>query len=68
MPTYTPTFAPIGSAGNPLVMGIIIKEYVAGQNEALQAFIMHLNEGLGMEVIAQPFSSYVDLELAPAAR
>jgi phosphonate transport system substrate-binding protein len=64
MPTYTPTFAPIGSAGNPLVMGIIIKEYVAGQNEALQAFIMHLNEGLGMEVIAQPFSSYVDLELA----
>lgn len=64
MPTYTPTFSPVGSACNPLVMGIIIKEYIAGQNEAIQAFMMHLNEGLGMEVVARPFTSYVDLELA----
>ena len=64
MPTYTPTFSPIGSSGNPLVMGIIIKEYIAGQNEALQSVVAHLQEGLGMEVIARPFANYVDLEAA----
>ena len=64
MPTYTPTFAPIGSTGNPLVVGIIIKEYIAGQNEALQSVMMHMQEGLAMDVVAQPFSSYFELELA----
>lgn len=64
MPTYTPTFAPIGSTSNPLVMAVIIEEYVAGQNEALQSVVMHMREGLGLEVVARPFTNYVDLELA----
>ncbi|NLB71485.1 MAG: phosphate/phosphite/phosphonate ABC transporter substrate-binding protein [Chloroflexi bacterium] len=64
LPTYTPTTVPIGSEGNPLVMGIIIDEFVAGQNEAVQSVMMHMSEGLGLEVVARPFGNYVDLELA----
>ncbi len=64
LPTYTPTVVPVGSTGNPLVMGIIIDDFVAGQNEALQSVMMHMSEGLNLDVEARSFSNYVDLELA----
>ena len=64
MPTYTPTPAPLGSPENPIVIGVIIQENVAGQAEALQSVLLHLSEGLSLSFTAQAFANYVDLELA----
>ena len=64
MPTYTPTPAPLGSPENPIVIGLIIQENVAGQAEALQSVLMHLSEGLSLTFTSQAFANYVDLELA----
>lgn len=64
MPTYTPTPAPLGSFENPIVIGLIIQENVAGQAEALQSVLLHLSEGLSLSFTTQTFANYVDLELA----
>ncbi len=64
MPTYTPTYAPLGSADNPIVIGIITENFVAGQSEALQSVAMHLSEALGLSFTTKTFLNYVDLELA----
>ncbi|HHX08739.1 MAG TPA: phosphate/phosphite/phosphonate ABC transporter substrate-binding protein [Chloroflexi bacterium] len=64
MPTYTPTFAPLGSAENPVVIGTIFDQFVDGQNEALETVAMHLSEGLGITFATRSFGNYVDLELA----
>jgi len=64
MPTYTPTPAPLGSPENPIVIGLIIQENVAGQAEALQSVLMQLSEGLSLSFTNMIFTNYVDLELA----
>ena len=64
MPTYTATPASLGSLENPIVIGLIIQESVAGQAEAIQGVLNHLSEGLSLNFTSQVYANYVDLELA----
>ena len=64
MPTFTPTPASLGSAENPIVIGLIVPESIPGQAEALQSVLMHMTEALALNFTAQTYGNYVDLELA----
>jgi phosphonate transport system substrate-binding protein len=64
MPTFTPTPAPLGSADNPMVMGLIASNPPQAQVTALQELTAQLSTFLQMSVTGRIFTDYLSLETA----
>ena len=64
MPTFTPTPAPLGSANNPIVMGLIAVNPPQTQLDALLELTAQLSTFLQMSVTGKFFPDYLILEAA----
>lgn len=61
-PTYTPTPYPLGHPDNPIVMAFITKETAPGQDIAIYNLTSQLSQALGVQIIGNTFTDYIELE------